>query len=71
MSRKLPPPPKPDLRPVPATDKMRADERVQFNVRISAEHARYIRMLAAATGKQPGQVLERAIALLRKTEGEM
>ena len=44
------------------------EQKVQFNVRIPATDVKWVRILAATRGCQPGEIVEEALALLAKKE---
>lgn len=63
----MPPPPRKD-KPSPDLKAPAPSEKVQFNVRIHAERAIFARVLAAKTGRTPGEVIEEALGLLEAQE---
>lgn len=46
-------------------------EKVQFNVRIAAGRAVFVKMLAAKLGRQPGELVEEALDLLEREYGSI
>ena len=46
------------------------EHKVQFNVRIPATDVKWVRILAATRGCQPGEVVEEALRLLAKKEAK-
>lgn len=63
-------PPPPRAKPSAALDAPTEGAKEQFNTRISAEKAIFVRVLAAKTGRKPGELVEEAIALLEKEYGK-
>jgi hypothetical protein len=68
LSTIAPPPRKPAA--VPMTARPSSAERVMLNVRVSADRAEYVRVLAAKTRTAQQELIERAIDLLRAEAGE-
>lgn len=64
-----PPPRKPQ--PMPMTEAQSPAERVMVNVRLTADRAEYLRMLAAKTRTKQQELVDRAIDLLRAEAGEV
>lgn len=64
-----PPPRKPAA--IPMTDTPNAADRVMVNVRVTADRAEYLRMLAAKTRTKQQELVDRAIDLLRAEAGEV
>lgn len=62
------PPPRRTAREQGAFDTPAEGAKVQFNVRIHADRAKYVRILAATRGCQPGDIVEEALALLEAKE---
>lgn len=64
-----PPPRKPAA--IPMTEAPNAGERVMVNVRVTADRAEYLRVLAAKTRTKQQELVDRAIDLLRAEAGEV
>lgn len=65
------PPTRAEKAPVPATSQRKAAELVQLNVRIPADRARYLRMLAADSGRPMQELVTEAVDLLEKKAGRI
>lgn len=65
------PPPRKEPKPVPATSTTSSSALVPVNVRITEDHASYLRLLSAKTRTPQRELVERALDLLRKEAGEI
>ncbi|WP_299085108.1 hypothetical protein [uncultured Ruegeria sp.] len=65
------PPARGEKKSVKMFDASKEGDTTQLSNRINSGHARYLRLLAASTGKSQKELLEQAIDLLRAEAGEI